>query len=867
MEISNMKTIFFPRIFRTHDNKISFVRILIFILVSIFFSGLLMMIFQKIFPSIGSWGIFIIYSIFLSVILLPVLYYRAYRVFDVLVEEHMKEEEKTRKSEEKLSKLFSIIQYPVAITRLSDNTYISVNDGFREILGYAAEEVIGKTAVDLKIFDDPEALIILTKKLNEDGIALNFRTDFRKKDGTLVKGLLSASMIDLDGIPHKISVLEDITKRINLEDALLLKQIQLEAIIDSSPDQIYFKDRNSKFVVCNDAVALMAGCKFKKDLIGKSDFDFHPHNLAKQYYEDEQILMNNGQPFLNHEEMIMNNSTGEIQWNLSSKVPVKDTEGKVIGLVGVNRDITEKKRSDELLTLLANALKSINDCVSITDLNDKVLFINDAFHDIYGFNETDFKDNGISIISSPNNPHSIISEIAEATRKGGWKGELLNCRKNGEEFPIYLSTSIVKNNEDRPIALIGVSNDITIRKRMEMESEILFEITQGVTTTSNLDELLKLIHQSLGKIMYAENCFVALYDQESGLFNFPYFVDKLDPAPTPSAMEKSCSSYVFRNIKPVLINHQLFNQLRDDKEIELIGSDSPSWIGVPLQTPTKVIGVLVLQHYEKENIYSEGDLRFLVSVGSQVAMAIERKKAEKEIILKNEMLQSINAEKDKLFSIIGHDLKGPMSAFVQLTQILTEDIDSMTSDEIKDIMLSMKTDASNLYRLLENLLEWSRLKRGALEFKPEKLNLKKIFKTSIDVNALSARSKNIEIFISAAEDIEATADAHMLETILRNLVSNAVKFTPEKGRIVISASNCQDGQTEIAISDSGIGIPAELKSKLFIINEKTGRVGTAGEASTGLGLLICKEFVEKLGGRIWAESEEGKGSTFRFTVP
>ena len=240
-----------------------------------------------------------------------------------------------------------------------------------------------------------------------------------------------------------------------------------------------------------------------------------------------------------------------------------------------------------------------------------------------------------------------------------------------------------------------------------------------MTTTSNLDELLKLIHNSLKKVVYAENLFVALYDPKTELFSFPYFVDLVDSAPMATSMPKSCTAYVYRKVSPLLLTDEIYQQLIDQNEIDNIGSPSRSWIGIPLQIPSKVIGVLVLQHYEKENVYSERDMKFLISVGNQIAISIDRKKAEEEIKLKNELLQVSNAEKDKFFSIIAHDLRGPISAFVSVTQILTEDIQSMTLEEIRDITVSMKKDASNVYALLENLLEWSRLKRGTMEFNPE----------------------------------------------------------------------------------------------------------------------------------------------------
>jgi signal transduction histidine kinase len=425
----------------------------------------------------------------------------------------------------------------------------------------------------------------------------------------------------------------------------------------------------------------------------------------------------------------------------------------------------------------------------------------------------------------------------------------------------------LRDNDGKIIGTFGISRDITGRKRSELENYALFEIIQGITSTDKLDELLKLIHNSLGKVVYADNCFVALKDQTSGLFSFPYFVDKVDTTPIPTSMGKSCSDYVFRTVKPLLLNQKKFDRLVEQGEVELIGSNSPSWIGIPLQTPSKVIGVLVLQHYEKENVYSENDLKFLVSIGNQIAIAIERKKAEEEISFKNEQLQLINAEKDKFFSIIAHDLRGPLSAFVDATQILTEEIQNMDLEEIKDITMSMKTSASNIYSLLENLLEWSRLRRGAMDFVPENLNLKKKIEASIDVLSESARKKRIGLTISVPGELEIRADIHMFDTIIRNLISNAIKFTISGGKVIVTANYNGDHYIVVKISDSGIGMAPELRNKLFQIDEKTSRPGTEGETSTGLGLLLCKEFIEKHGGKIWVESSVGQGSTFSFSLP
>lgn len=245
----------------------------------------------------------------------------------------------------------------------------------------------------------------------------------------------------------------------------------------------------------------------------------------------------------------------------------------------------------------------------------------------------------------------------------------------------------------------------------------------------------------------------------------------------------------------------------------------------------------------------------------------ELKMKEAEIISKNEQLTLANAEKDKFFSIIAHDLRSPFNGFLGFTKLLVEELDTLTLKEIQKIAVSMRKSATNLFRLLENLLEWSRIRRGVTNFEPERLLLKSIIDESLQPIAESANNKGIEIKLEIPDDLIIHADGYMLKSTIRNLVSNAVKFTNKEGSIVISANSLPDNFVEISVKDYGIGMSKKILDNIFRLDEQTNRKGTEGEPSTGLGLIICKEFIEKNGGRLWIESEEGKGSTFCFTLP
>jgi len=245
----------------------------------------------------------------------------------------------------------------------------------------------------------------------------------------------------------------------------------------------------------------------------------------------------------------------------------------------------------------------------------------------------------------------------------------------------------------------------------------------------------------------------------------------------------------------------------------------------------------------------------------------ERKHAEFVLQAKNEELQKVNAEKDKFFAIIAHDLRSPFNTLLGFTQILVEDLSEFKPEDIKKMAQAMRTSATGLYSLLENLLVWSGSQRGFTSFVPKQFLLKDLFFENLKLVQETSKIKGIEIDINIADDLMVFADTNMIGSTIRNLVSNAVKFTPKGGKISITAKPASDNMVEIAVKDSGMGMSDTMRSKLFKLDENIGRIGTAGEPTSGLGLILCKDFITKNGGKIWAESEVNTGSIFYFTLP
>lgn len=245
----------------------------------------------------------------------------------------------------------------------------------------------------------------------------------------------------------------------------------------------------------------------------------------------------------------------------------------------------------------------------------------------------------------------------------------------------------------------------------------------------------------------------------------------------------------------------------------------------------------------------------------------ERKRIEQQLILKNEELAKLNKEKDKFFSIISHDLRGPFNGFLGLTRLIAEELPSLDSAEILKMVDAMQSTAINLYKLLDNLLQWSQMEQGLIPYNPEEVQLLIFAVESLSSERQTAKSKGINVVFDIPHNINVFADEKMLRSILSNLFNNAIKFSPKGGKIIISARNETDNFVRISVHDTGIGMSEEILGKLFRLSEQVNRKGTDGELSTGLGLFICKDFIEKHGGKIWAESKEEKSSEFYFTIP
>ncbi|MBI5809163.1 MAG: HAMP domain-containing histidine kinase [Ignavibacteriales bacterium] len=332
--------------------------------------------------------------------------------------------------------------------------------------------------------------------------------------------------------------------------------------------------------------------------------------------------------------------------------------------------------------------------------------------------------------------------------------------------------------------------------------------------------------------------------------------------------------FVFEENKNELLKKMQETQNAETFEIEMMKEDGSFFLAGVVCKRTKI--------YENDFLYFT-----IYDIGAEKEQIEEREKLLEELAVSRAQieeeaaryiqiniqleeseakLKESNATKDKFFSIIGHDLKNPLFVIQSMSEILETEFDEITPEERLEFIRAIRESSKNAFSLLEDLLHWARCQTGRIDYNPEPVHLKQLAAKCISLLEAHAIKKNIHLINAVDATHILLADKFMVETVIRNLTSNALKFTPEGGTIKINSKPVDDF-IQISVEDTGIGLSESDKQKLFRIDVKNSEIGRSKEKGTGLGLILCKEFVEKHGGKIWVESELEKGSQFIFTIP
>jgi len=463
------------------------------------------------------------------------------------------------------------------------------------------------------------------------------------------------------------------------------------------------------------------------------------------------------------------------------------------------------------------------------------LYINPSYEQYFGYDKDELlSKKSPDIFWDAKDRELIYKKLEENNFVSNYEVKLK--RKDGSSFWSMSSIRPIKFM-NKP-ALLGTFIDITDHKRAEKELR---------RTKDYLENLIN----------YA-NAPIIVWNPDTRIQLFNHAFEHLTGY-TSSEVEDKKLDMLFPKASLMESNAKIKDALTENwKTIE-----------IPILTKNKEIRTVL---WNSANIY-DTDKETVLSTIAQGNDITERINAEqiakertKDLEVANLQLKELNATKDKFFNIVAHDLKNPFTSLIGSSELLFRNIDQLDNEKIKTLALILNDASKSGYAILQNLLDWSRSQTGLLKFNPENINLRNLIDEHILNLEQISSNKEIRIISEVKDDLFIYGDKNMIKTILRNLLSNAVKYSYRSGKVIVSAT-ANGHEVIISVKDTGIGIPKENINKIFRIDAKYSVPGTENEQGTGLGLKLCKEFVEKQGGRIWVESIENKGSEFKFSIP
>jgi PAS domain S-box-containing protein len=478
---------------------------------------------------------------------------------------------------------------------------------------------------------------------------------------------------------------------------------------------------------------------------------------------------------------------------------------------------------------------------------------------------------GEEIYFNPDFRQTIVAEVSQSSQIKTYETVFKN--RQGKAFHGRLNVNAHYDSAYSQWVLEGTLENITHRITADRElhekaNQAMLNISTAVSFTSKITELFEAIRTEISSLIDTRNFFIALYDETSKWLSLPYFIDEKDDFDH-FPVEKTLSALVIETRESILLHRENILQLIDAGTINVAGTIPQVWLGAPLMVEGQVIGVMVVQNYQDTDAIREEHKQLLQVISPQISLFIERKQAEEKLRQSEQELREANNTKDRFFNIIAHDLKNPFNAIIGFSTLLCDEWNDFDDDDKITMITAIRQSSEGAYDLLMNLLDWSRVQLGTIDFNPAALDINSLIERNISLLKSNADKKNIRITFESCTHRQVFADANMLRTVIRNLLSNAIKFTYGFGIIHITTSSDPDypNMLRFSIADSGVGIPPEKIQTLFALTKTRTTADTGGESGTGLGLILCKEFIDKNNGRIWVESTVGTGSTFHVAIP
>jgi len=629
------------------------------------------------------------------------------------------------------------------------------------------------------------------------------------------------------------ATLHDITKRKSNERNLKESREQLDLIINSIPVNIAYVDSDQKYLYANKGYADLWGVS-KDEIIGKNVKEVLGETVYKVAQPKvKEALQGKNVTFENK----IHKANGKDHFIQITLIPHFESNGKVKAYFSIVQDVTYYKEQERLIKIandkFEKSFRLSPDLMFISTLDKgRIIDVNETFLFRTGYTRNEIIGKTISSLKLWNDleqQKNILDILEEHSKLNNIEVEF---REKSGETRTYLF-SAEKFNLNGDICIISIARDINERKLFEnavKESEKRFrEILEKV-------QLFALSLNFQGNITFINDYTLEVTGYLRGEVLGRNWINIFIPA---EMKDKIKSTFL-----GLLINGNIPSSFENEILTKYGRRILVSWTNTIIRD-------------------TKGNLSGITSIGEDIT---EKRKAEESIVVYSRQMEELNKSKDKFFSILSHDLRNPFQGLIGFSQELTESLDTLSREDIVLYSSHIYETSKILYRLITDLLEWSLIQSGRMEYSPVKIKLTEKVNSIISILQNNIQKKEIQVYNLIDKSIAVIADKTMLNSIIENLLSNAIKFTPEHGEIVFSALQINDF-VKISVKDSGIGIPPEGLDRIFKIDHKYTTAGTRKEKGTGLGLILCKEMVEINKGSIEVESIVGKGTTFIVTLP